>query len=158
MAQAHFYFNFPGNAEEAIRFYQSILGGDIPVIMRMKDAPPNPTHPVPAGEEDKIMHMGVRLPTGTMFMASDALESMGYKLAVGNNIVVSLSPESKEEADRIYDGLSAGGSNLSGMKLEFWGDYFGTFTDKFGIGWMVSYNANPGEGELFDKLETGKKS
>ncbi|RYY53706.1 MAG: VOC family protein [Chitinophagaceae bacterium] len=158
MAQVNFYFNFPGTAEAAIRFYQSVLGGDIPVIMRMKDAPPMPGYTLVEEEQEKIMHIGLQLPNGSMFMASDALESLGYKLEVGNNITVSLSPSSKEEADKFYSGLSEGGSKLSGMKLEFWGDYFGTFTDKFGIGWMISFNENPGQGELFDKLETGKKS
>ncbi|RYY62994.1 MAG: VOC family protein [Chitinophagaceae bacterium] len=158
MVQPHFYFNFPGTAEAALRFYQSVLGGEFPVIMRMKDMPQMPgVEKLSADEMDKMMHMSLILPNGSMFMATDALESMGFKLQPGNSIQVSLGVSSKEEADQVYGGLSAGGSAISGMRIEMWGDYFGTFTDKFNVQWMVSFSENPGHGEVFDRLESAKK-
>lgn len=157
MIQPNFYFNFAGTSEEAFRFYQSVLGGEFPVIMRMRDMPQMPgVEKLSADELGKIMHMALALPSGAMFMASDALESMGFKLQPGNHIQVSLSAGSKEEADKVYNGLSAGGTSVSGMKVEAWGDYFGTFTDKYNVQWMVSFNENPGQGEVFDRLETAK--
>ena len=159
MIKPNFYFNFPGTAEEAFRFYQSVLGGEFPVIMRMKDMPEMPgVEKLREDEQGKIMHMALALPGGAMFMATDALESMGFKFQPGNHIQVSLSASSKEEADRVYNGLSAGGSAVSGMKVEMWGDYFGTFTDKYDVQWMVSFNQNPGQGEVFDRLESAAKN
>ncbi|MET0637455.1 MAG: VOC family protein [Chitinophagaceae bacterium] len=159
MILTNFYLNFPGQAEEALRFYQSVLGGEFPVIMRMKDMPgmPGAENLTPA-DKNKIMHMALQLPNGAMIMASDAMETMGYTVTMGNHFSLSVSTSSKEEADVIYAGLSDGGSALSGMKVEMWGAYFGTFADKYGVQWMVSYDANPGQGELFEKLESSRQN
>ena len=85
--------------------------------------------------------MHIALPIGNdLLMASDIVPSMGHKLTVGNNNYISIFPESREEADRLFNGLSVGGAVEMPMQEQFWGDYFGSFTDKYGIGWMINYS------------------
>lgn len=131
------YLNFPGNTEEAFNFYKKIFGGDFAGgIFRFKDTPDKDK--LSKDDQEKVMHIG--LPIGNnMLMATDALESMGFKLTFGNNFHLSIETEGKEEADRIFSSLSEGGNVQMPMKDEFWGAYFGMLTDKFGVQWMVSY-------------------
>ena len=131
------YLNFPGNTEEAFNFYKKIFGGDFAGgIFRFKDTPDKDK--LSKEDQEKVMHVG--LPVGNnMLMATDALESMGFKLTFGNNFYLSVETEGKEEADRIFSSLSEGGNVQMPMKDEFWGAYFGMLTDKFGVQWMVSY-------------------
>lgn len=138
MARFNPYLNFNGNTEEAFNFYKSVFGGEFVVLQRFKDTPE--ADKVSAEDADKIMHVALPLGKDTILMATDALESMGQKLVVGNNFSISIGTDTKEEADRLFNELSAGG--LIDMPLEdtFWGDYFGAFTDQFGIQWMVNYN------------------
>lgn len=143
------YLNFNGTAEEALNFYKQVLGGQIPVIMRYRDMPG--TEKMPEDELDKLMHIALALPDGTMLMASDATKFMGWEVTQGNQFTSSVSVGSREEADRIFAGLGEGGKITSQMKKEFWGAYFGMLTDRFGIQWMVSFDENPGQGEVFDK-------
>ncbi|MFO7447407.1 MAG: VOC family protein [Ignavibacteriaceae bacterium] len=131
------YLNFPGNTEEAFNFYKSVFGGDFPGIMRFKDMPGG--EEVSAADKDKIMHMSIPLGKNNMLMATDALESMGQKVVFGNSVSIAITAESKEEADKLFNGLSAGGKVTMPMADQFWGDYFGDTTDKFGIHWMVVY-------------------
>lgn len=133
------YLNFAGNTEEAFNFYKKVFGGDfLGDIYRFKDTPG--TEKLSAMEKEKIMHVALPMGTSNMIMATDALESMGHKLSFGNNFYISIDSESKDEADKIFIGLSEGGKVESPMKDEFWGSYFGMITDKFGVQWMISYS------------------
>lgn len=130
------YLNFDGNAEEAFRFYQSVFGGEL-FIQKMNQAPG--AENLPENEKNRVMHVSLPLAGGQHLMGSDCLPSAGHVLHVGNNNYISISPESREEADRIFNGLSAGGKIEMPLADMFWGDYFGSFADKFGICWMVNY-------------------
>ena len=132
------YLNFPGTTEEAFNFYKSVFGGDFAGgIFRFKDTPE--ADKLTLAEKEKIMHIALPIGKGNILMATDALESMGHKVTSGNNFHLSIGSESKEEADRIFNGLSTGGKITIPMADMFWGDYFGMLTDKFGIQWMISY-------------------
>lgn len=134
------YLNFNGNTEEAFNFYKSVFGGEFLAIMRFSDNPG--CGEIPEAEKGKIMHIALPIGKGTVLMATDALESMGQKLTFGNNFYISLAPESKEEAERLFNGLSAGGKIEMPLQDMFWGDYFGTFADKFGVQWMINYGSS----------------
>lgn len=134
------YLNFNGQTEEAFNFYRSVFGGEFLTFQRMKDSPGGNTFPV--NEQDRIMHVALPIGKHTVLMASDIFESMGHKLTVGNNYSISVSAESEKEADKIFQGLSSGGSVTMPLEKAFWGSYFGMLTDKFGIQWMVSYDYN----------------
>lgn len=134
------YLNFNGTTEEAFNFYKSVFGGEFQALMRFSDNAA--CGEVSEDDKNKIMHVALPVGNGTILMGTDALESMGQKLNVGNNFYVCLSPESKEEADRLFNGLSEGGKVEMPIQDMFWGDYWGSFADKFGVQWMVSYNPN----------------
>jgi PhnB protein len=127
------YLNFDGNSEDAFSFYKSVFGGEFDTVMKFKDTPGGEEMSSDAG--NRIMHISLPLGNGQFLMASDTLT--GNKLIVGNNVSISLSPESREEADRIFNGLSAGGMVQMPLHDAFFG-YFGHLRDKFGIQWMVS--------------------
>ena len=137
MATLNPYLNFAGNTEEAFKFYKSVFGGDFKALLRFKDTPE--AGKIPPNEKDKIMHVALPIGRGNMLMATDALESMGQKLTLGNNIYLSIEAESKEEAKKIFSGLSADGKVTMPLDDAFWGAYFGMLTDKYGIRWMVNY-------------------
>ena len=137
MATINPYLNFPGNTEEAFKFYKSVFGGEFIAIQRFKDTPE--AGKVPAKEKDKIMNVSLPIGKGNVLMGTDALESMGHKLTTGINFSISIETESKEEAKKIFDGLSQGGKTETPLRDEFWGAYFGMLSDKFGIRWMVNY-------------------
>lgn len=132
------YLNFAGTSEAAFNFYKSVFGGELTMIMRFRDMPDDKT---PENEKDKICHISLQLPNGTLLMATDVLESMGQKLIAGNNHYLSISAENRAEADRLFTGLSADGKIEMPMADMSWGDYFGITADKFGIQWMISFNA-----------------
>lgn len=132
------YLNFDGNAEEAFLFYKSVFGGEFISHMKMSDAPD--TDKLPENEKNRTMHISLHIGGDTVLMASDILPSVGHKLNPGNNSYISLHPKSKEEADRLFNGLSEGGEIEMPMADQFWGDYFGCFTDRFGVMWMVNFN------------------
>jgi PhnB protein len=134
------YLNFNGKAEEAFNFYKSVFGGEFATIMRFKDIPKE--YKGPAHEDNKIMHIALPLSGGSVLMGSDVPESMG-NVITGNNVQISISPSSKEEADKIFNGLSAGGKVIMPMADAFWGSYFGMFSDKYGINWMINVDNNP---------------
>jgi len=95
---------------------------------------------IPNEDKNKIMHIGLPIGKDNILMASDTLESLGQKLTQGNNVYISIHPESKEEADRIFYALSAGGTVEMPIADQVWGDYYGSFMDKFGAQWMVNYS------------------
>ncbi|MEO9022162.1 MAG: VOC family protein [Ginsengibacter sp.] len=131
------YLNFNGNTEEAFNFYKSVFGGEFRIVMRMKDAQ---GMPVPAGQEEKIMHIALPLDNGTVLMASDNCNDASFK--EGNNFYISIHTDSVEEGEKLFDALGTGGNADHPFKKEFWGDYFGSLTDKFGVNWMVNYTEN----------------
>lgn len=138
MALINPYINFNGNAEEAFLFYRSVFGGEFAKVMRFKDLS-NADFPVPEKEANKIMH--IALPIGkNILMANDVPESLGRVSENENRSKISISTESREEADRLFNGLSAGGTVEMPIGDSPWGSYFGMFRDKFGIEWMVDYN------------------
>lgn len=138
MLKVNPYLNFDGQAEEAFNFYKSVIGGEFTAIHRMTDMPG--TNELPENERNRIMHISLPLGNQAILMASDILPSMGHQLKVGNANYISLHPDSREEADRLFKGLSEGGTVEMPMEDQFWGDYFGSFVDKFGIHWMINFN------------------
>lgn len=130
------YLNFAGNAEEAFTFYQSVLGGEL-FVQRMGDVPG--MDDLSDKEKGYAMHVSIPIGKGQTLMASDCLDSRGQVLKVGNNNYISVTPDSREEADRLFNGLSAGGTVEVPMEEMFWGDYFGSFKDKFGVQWMINF-------------------
>lgn len=138
MIQLDPYLNFPGTTEEAFNFYKSIFGGEFKYISRfseVKDLPEKEKYT----EEDlnKIMHVAYEIGHNTL-MATDALEKFGHKLNYGNNVSLSISTDTKEEADRIFNALAEGGKVGMPMTDMFWGSYWGSCDDKFGVKWMVN--------------------
>ena len=138
MAIINPYLNFLGNTEEVFNFYKSVFGGEFSALQRFTGTPGSEN--LPAADKDKIMHVALPISNGSTLMGTDALESMGHSLTLGNNISLSIIAESKEEADKIFNGLSAGGVIEMPIQDMFWGAYFGMFADKFGIRWMVNYD------------------
>ena len=139
MIKVNIYLNFPGNTKEAFNFYKSVFGGEFDYLVRFKDMPMD-DFKIPDEDKNKIMHIGLPIGKDAVLMATDTLESIGQKLIPGNNYSISVHPDSREEADRIFKALSAGGKIEMPLEDAFWGDYFGSFTDKFGIQWMVNYS------------------
>jgi PhnB protein len=138
MAQINPHINFNGNAEEAFTFYKSVFGGEFARIIRFKDIS-SPEFPVTENDANKIMH--IALPIGkNILMANDVPESMGQTNENENRSKISISAESKEEADKIFNGLSVGGQIEVPIGDSSWGSYFGMFRDKYGIEWMVDFD------------------
>lgn len=141
MAQVNPYLTFGGNCEEAFNFYKSVFGGEFPYIGRFNEMPPmEGCDEMPASEGDKIMHVSLPISKETTLMGSDSSEAFGQATVVGNNFSISINADSHEEADKLFNGLSAGGKVTMPMDKTFWGAYFGMFTDKFGINWMVNHD------------------
>lgn len=137
MALINPHINFNGNAEEAFNFYKSVFGGDFTVIMRFKDLSVA-EFPISEKEADKIMH--IALPIGqNVLMANDVPEMLGRVNENENRSKISISTETREEADKLFNGLSAGGSVEMPIGDSPWGSYFGMFRDKYGIEWMVEF-------------------
>lgn len=137
MALINPHINFNGNAEEAFNFYKSVFGGEFSTIVRLKDLS-SPEFPVAENDADKIMH--IALPIGkNSLMANDVPESLGPVNENENRSKIVISAESREEADKLFSGLSAGGTVEVPMDDSPWGSYFGMFRDKFGIEWMVDF-------------------
>ncbi|MBS9523795.1 VOC family protein [Litoribacter alkaliphilus] len=136
MATLNPYLNFPGNAEEAFSFYRSVFGGDY-MIQRFKEIPDMENLSDEDGE--KAMHISFPIGDCTL-MASDVLSSQNQQLTSGNNFYISIDAKSEEEANRFFDGLSAGGEVEMPMQRTFWNAYFGMLKDPYGIKWMVNYD------------------
>lgn len=138
MKAINYYLNFPGNTEEAFNFYKSIFGGEFVNLTRFKDTPEGAK--LSAGDKEKLMHVSLPIGNGNALMGTDAIESMGHRITSGNNFHLSIETDSKEEATKYFNSLSAGGKITMPLADTFWGDYFGMLNDKFGIQWMVSYS------------------
>ena len=141
MASVSTYLNFNRNTEEAFNFYKSVFGTEFQGegIMRMGDVPPQEGQPQLA-EEDKNLVMHVMLPilNGHQLMGSDCSESMGFSLKFGNNSYINLEPDTRAETERLFNALSEGGKVEMPLQDMFWGDYFGSLADKFGVQWMFN--------------------
>jgi len=140
MATINPYLNFPGTAEEAFTLYKSVFGGEFLGVNRFGDMPDS--EKLPPDTLDQIMHIALPIGNGNILMATDAPASMGFKINNGNNFYISVNVDSKEEADRVFAGLSEGGKVEMPLADMFWGAYYGSFFDRFGIGWMVNFE-NP---------------
>ncbi|MBI5475792.1 MAG: VOC family protein [Ignavibacteriales bacterium] len=141
MARTSTYLNFPRNTEEAFNFYKSVFGGDFSGrgIARFKDIPPMPdSPPVPKEDLNLVMHIELPITGGHILMGTDAPESMGFKVNQGNNMHINLEPDTRIETKRLFDALSAGGKITMPLQNMFWGAYFGSCTDKFGVQWMFN--------------------
>lgn len=139
MAIINPYINFNGNAEEAFTFYKSVFGGEFANITRFKDLS-GPGFQADEKEANKIMHIALPIGNNTL-MANDVPERMGRVNENENRSKISITAESREEADRLFNGLSAGGQVEMPMDNSPWGSYFGMFRDKYGIEWMIDFNS-----------------
>jgi PhnB protein len=144
MAQINPYLTFNGNCEEAFTFYKSVFGGEFTFIGRFGDMPPQEGAPAMSPEvANLVMHVSLPIGGETILFGSDASEAFGQVATFGSNISISINTSSTKEADTLYNGLSAGGKQTMPMNKTFWGAYFGMFTDKFGIHWMINFDEEP---------------
>ena len=143
MARVSTYLNFDRSTEQAFEFYRSVFGGDfVGGIHRMGEAPASPGQPpMAAADRDLVMHVELAIFGGHMLMGTDAPGSMGFTLTQGNNVFVNLEPDTRTETDTLFEALSAGGKVEMPLQEMFWGDYFGSLTDKFGTKWMFNCTA-----------------
>ncbi|HYC83848.1 MAG TPA: VOC family protein [Chryseosolibacter sp.] len=140
MASVSTYLNFPRNTEEAFNFYKSVFGGDFTNgISRFGDIPPQEGMP-PIAEQDKnlVMHIELRILGSHLLMGTDAPESMGFQVNFGNNVYINLQPDTRKETHRLFSALSQGGKVTMELQDMFWGDYFGSCVDKYGVQWMFN--------------------
>lgn len=143
MARVSTYLNFARTTEQAFQFYRSVFGGEFTgPIHRFSEVPPAPGQP-PLAEADAnlVMHVALPILGGHMLMGTDAPESMGFTVTAGNNVYINLEPDSRSETDRLFKALSEGGKVETPLQEMFWGDYFGSVTDQFGVRWMFNCSA-----------------
>src|SRR6266542_1803543 len=138
MALINPYIHFNGNAEEAFTFYKSVFGGEFAKIMRYKDLS-SPEHPVAENDANRLMHITLPIGKSNVLMGSDVLEIMGQVTENDNRNTISISAESREEADKLFNGLSEGGKIEMPIADGPLGSYFGMFADKYGVQWMVDF-------------------
>jgi PhnB protein len=141
MATVSTYLNFERDTEAAFNFYKSIFGGEFfgEGIMRMGDVPPQDgMSPLSDEDQNLVMHVELKILGGHSMMGTDAPESMGFKLNKGNNMHINLQPDTREETNRLFEALSDGGQVTMELQDMFWGDYFGSCIDKYGVHWMFN--------------------
>ena len=141
MAIINVYLNFNGNSEVAFNYYKSVFGGEFVYLGKFKEMPPQEGMP-PVSKEmgEQIMHVSLQISKETALMGSDVGDDYASHFKHGNNFSISVSAESREEADRLFNGLAAEGSVTMPLSQTFWSEYFGMCTDKFGINWMIGYD------------------
>jgi PhnB protein len=138
MASVHPYLTFNGNCETVFNFYKSVFGGEFTFIGRFKDMPSEQTMSEEQG--NMIMHVSLPIGSDTILFGSDTSAAFGQTITMGTNISLSINANSEEEASKLFNGLSAGGTITMPLDKTFWGAFFGMFTDQFGIQWMVNYD------------------
>ncbi len=140
MATVSTYLNFARNTEEAFNFYKSVFGTEFSgPIFRFSEIPPEAGAPlVPEEDKNLVMHIALPILGGHTIMGTDAPESMGFRVSYGNNVYLSLHPDTREETKRLFDALSKGGKIEQELQDMFWGDYYGSCSDKFGVHWMFN--------------------
>lgn len=131
------YLNFDGNCEEAFHFYQKAFGGTFNHVAKFKDMPPSDEFPMSEEDLNKIMHISYTI-GNTILMGSDVGNEWTHGLKIGNNFSISINTDTVKEADRLFELLTQEGEIKRPLEKMFWGEYFGMFTDKFGINWMIS--------------------
>ena len=143
MARVSTYLNFGRNTEEAFNFYRSVFGTEFNgPIARFGGMPiGKDTPPLPDSVKDLVLHIELPITGGHVLMGTDAPEEMGFKMNFGNNVHINLEPDTREESKKLFDKLSAGGNVSMPLQDMFWGAYFGSCTDKYGVNWMVNCNA-----------------
>jgi PhnB protein len=138
MARINPYIHFNGNAEEAFTFYKSVFGGEFSRILRYKDLS-SPEFPIAENDANRLMHIALPIGKSNVLLASDCLEIMGQVTENDNRNTISISAETREEADKLFNGLSAGGKIEMPIADGPFGAYFGMFADKYGVEWMVEF-------------------
>jgi PhnB protein len=143
MARVSTYLNFPGNTEQAFAFYRSVFGGDFTgPVHRFGEVPAAPGQPpLPEADRQRVMHVELAILAGHVLMGTDVPESMGFKVQHGNGVHINLEPDTRAETDRLFNALAAGGTIDMPLQDMFWGGYFGSLTDRFGIRWMFNCSA-----------------
>lgn len=140
MTTLNIYLTFDGNCEQAFNFYKSVFGGEFFHVGRFKDMPADPNCKINDEDLEKIMHITYPIDKNAVLMGSDTGGEWANNFKQGNNFSVSIQADSKDDADRLFNELSAGGSIIMPIATTFWESYFGMFTDKFGVQWMVSFD------------------
>lgn len=139
MARVSTYLNFPRNTEAAFNFYRGVFrtefNGD---IHRFRDAPSDASCPVAEADANLVMHVELPILAGHVLMGTDAPDSMGFKLNTGNNVHISLEPDTRAETERLFNALAEGGQVNTPLQNMFWGAYFGSLVDRFGVQWMFN--------------------
>jgi len=141
MSKVSIYLNFSRQTEEAFIFYKSVFGSEFSGegIMRFRDVPPSDSMPpLPDTDKNLVMHVTLPIMDGFNLMGSDAPESMGFKIKPGNNVYINLEPDTRTETERLFKMLSAGGKVEQELQDMFWGDYYGSCHDRFGVQWMFN--------------------
>lgn len=139
MTTVNIYLNFKGNCEAAFQFYKSAFGGEYSSFSRFNEMPPMEGMPPMKPEyANQIMHVSLPISHETVLMGSDVGEQGEAQFVQGNNFTISINPETQEEADRLFATLSEGGHVVMPLSTTFWNAYFGMFTDKFGVNWMIN--------------------
>ncbi len=140
MARVNTYLNFPRQTEEAFLFYRTVFGGDfVNGIQRLSDVPAmEGTPPLADADKNLVMHVAIKTIGDHLLMGTDAPESMGFKINMGNNVYINLEPDTRSETQHLFQLLSDGGKIEMELQDMFWGDYFGSCTDKFGVQWMFN--------------------
>ena len=142
MARVSTYLNFPRNTEEAFNFYKDVFGGEFGGggrIARFSDVPPaDGMPPLPDADKNLVMHIELSILGGHVLMGTDAPESMGFTVNFGNNVYINLEPDSRAETKKLFGALAAGGKVTMELQDMFWGAYFGSCTDKYGVQWMFN--------------------
>lgn len=144
MSRVSIYLNFMGQTEEAFRFYKSVFGTEFDTTMGapiqyMRDVPAAPGQPeLPENEKDMVMHVALPILNSTVLMGTDALKSMGHEIKVGNNVSINLEPDTRAETEHLFTALSEGASDVFALQEMFWGGYWGSLQDKYGVRWMFN--------------------
>jgi PhnB protein len=140
MARVSTYLNFPRSTEQAFLFYRSVFGTEFAgPINRFADIPPHPGQPpLPEADKNLVMHVALPILGGHVLMGTDAPESMGFTVSQGNNVYINLEPDTRAETDKLFAALAEGGKVEMPLAEMFWGDYFGSLKDKFGVQWMFN--------------------
>ena len=139
MTKLNPYLSFKGTCEEAFNFYKSVFGSEFLYLGRFKDMPENPEYPIQESDKDKIMHISLPINNETVLYGCDTTQVNDKSTVPDNNISLSIETDTMDEATRIFNGLSDGGIVTMPLDKTFWDAYFGMFTDKYGINWMVNY-------------------
>lgn len=143
MSKINPYLTFLGNCEEAFEHYKSVFNGEITMLSRFSEMPPQEGVTIPESVQEKIMHITLTIDEDTILMGSDTGGEWAPKTIVGNNFSLSITAGSKEQADDYFSRLSEGGKVTMPMEKTFWGEYFGMCTDKYDINWMISLREDP---------------